>query len=536
MISTDNKKVVKKAPTIQVRRPKFDDISPTIKLMLEQYANKPLFRVSTDSLFEVWLQSFKTAADRQHHNCMTCHQFLARYGNLVIIDDNNSLRSVLWNAEMLPARHPYRTAVENLCNAVERGKVIDQFIWSWEVWGPQEADRAGWTHLHAYMPANHKRKDITAGQAMAEKREDRKHLDLALRDFGNDVLTRALGMLKAGGLDSSEKLVPMCEFLLSTHSELANHKGEARNRVLWRAVAKAPAGWCTPRSSALGALIDDIRSGVSVGEVTRRHNDRMNPTKYMRPTAPPSAGNVKQAEELFEKLGLAPALRRRPALVSEVEALWKPHQGGQPKTGGVFGHLLDRHEDPDHELNTGATRVTFAKFQRDVMPYALEMQVRTPAHGNYCGFTTAVLADAPPILQWDREEQRNPVAWYVYSGGSHASYWGLQGGSWTAVTAVTLLPAVWNGGSEKFRRYNDSAIFLLKGAGDKRLDSLALFPECLKTELHSVRSTIEAHSRVMRRESVEGEQAAGLRTGDSPVTVRVRTSAGWATFSVDRWE
>ena len=42
---------------------------------------------------------------------------------------------------------------------------------------------------------------------------------------------------------------------------------------------------------------------------------KVNPLSYQRPQAAPSSANVKQAEELFAKLGLAPALERLPPLL-----------------------------------------------------------------------------------------------------------------------------------------------------------------------------------------------------------------------------
>jgi hypothetical protein len=84
-------------------------------------------------------------------------------------------------------------------------------------------------------------------------------------------------------------------------------------------------------------------------------------------------------------------------------------------------------------------KMTLEKFQRTVLPSALEVFFKVPAgRAQFYGLTTAVHPDAPPIFQWDGLDgyPRNPVSWYVYDKGSWAKGWGLTAGAWAKVTAV----------------------------------------------------------------------------------------------------
>lgn len=498
-----------------------------------------LFRVQPDEdLYEIFLSSFDDPAERQYHTCHCCRTFIHRYGSLVVLDENGSMASALWADSN---GHAYKHVAHRLRRAVERGVVSDLFLWSEILWGVPEA--GGFTHLWARpnLAMRWISRTQTAGQAMAAKREDRRTLEHALGTMPREIVERAVDMLRAGSLYRADKVLPMASFLLDAHDRTAGKKGEPRNRILWRLVSEASAGWCSPRGSVLGALVEDLQAGLHAEAVARKHNERMDPLQYQRPSAPTSAGNVAQAERLFEQLGLAPSLRRRFAAADELVHLWTPRpKSSEPQQAGVFGHLLSAQRSPSTaRLTARPVTMTFAKFRRDVLPQAIEIEAHVPAHGAFCAFTTAVERDAPPILQWDSDECRNPFAWYVYSSGSSASQWGLSAGQHARVVCMSEMPPMWGGNGARWKDYSNSALLVLEGARDSRNTSLALFPECLRGEIHQVRRTIEAHSRSRKLEPLEDgrQHAAGLRIGDGmPVELTVHTVAGLAVYVIDRWE
>lgn len=520
----------------------FDDVTRSAQRQLARnlaISGGTLFRVDAGDLFEVYLQSFEDPAERQYHNCNCCRSFIHRFGSLVTIAEDGTLTSALWDEGDLPQDHAYAEVVRRLRRAVMKGNVVDQFLWDEQRWGVPEA--GGFTHLWADAGREHlwTRRDLTAGQAMAAKREDRRHLKHALDTMPPRLVERAVGMLQAGSLHRSDKVLPMAAFLDGAFKKAAGRKGEQLNRVLWRLVASAAAGWCTPRASVLGALVEDLQAGLSPEAVARKHGERMDPLKYQRPTAPTSAGNVAQAERLVEQLGIAPSLERRFAAADELVHLWTPQATPKGQQSGVFGHLLaSQRPQAEARLTAKPVTMTFAKFRRDVLPLALEMDVKVPSRGSFCAFTTAVHRDAPPILQWDSEDCRNPFAWYVYHNGSTSVQWGLRGMAYARVVCISEMPTMW-GGNTRWKDLGDSALLVLEGCRDSENRSLALFPECLRGELHQVRRTVEAHSRSRALEPLEDgrQHAAGLRVGDNQqVELRVRTAAGIASYLIDRWE
>ena len=116
-------------------------------------------------------------------------------------------------------------------------------------------------------------------------------------------------------------------------------------------------------------------------------------------------------------------------------------------------------------------------------------------------FTTAVDPAAPLLFKW-----QNPVSWYRYHFGSNAFDFNLAGGTWVKVRAICEMPPAWGGASTHYK----DVVFMLDGCRDKRSGSLSLFPECIRGELHGVRSVIEAFSKSEKLEATDGQLAAGL--------------------------
>lgn len=503
-----------------------------------------------EKLWQHYLQSFTDPAERQHHNCWCCQRFIQRVGSLVTITESGNVTSALWNPQALPVSAPssYKNMVRRMKEYVENGTVCEQFLWKDLVFGtPQEG---GFSHFWFPMMTGNCNPALTPGQDMAIRREDRKHLEIAIREMDREHVKTAVHMLEVGGLDRADTLLPMAKFLMDVQDATKNLGAARLNRVLWYYVGRAARGWCTPRASAFGALYEDIAAGKGVGSIARSHNEKMDPLKYQRPQAPPKAGNIKAAETLFEKLDLATALQRRPMALVEAELLWQPSPPRvQPPRSGLFSHLDPPSVPstlPTNRLNSSPVLMTLTKFKREVMPKAYKILLKTPYQGNYGALVTAVHPHAQPLFQWDRPEYRNPANWYLYIDeagthgqrkGSYASRWGLPYNVWVEVLGICDLPCDWHG-ETRFKNISQGInLFILQGARDSDNSSICLFPETLRSELHPVRSTIEAHSKSGKLHPERRQRASGYMVGSGErVLLEVTNHAGVASYAVDRVE
>lgn len=386
---------------------------------------------------------------------------------------------------------------------------------------------------------------LTAGQAQAEKRGDFGILCRALAEFSPAVLDEALRVLEADALSRSERFVAPVRWLRDLQAARADAKdSRIRDSLVWRALAAAPSGYCHPRGSVIGTLLEDIAAGLPFPVIKARFDAKLHPLMYQRPQVAPGVGNIAQAERLVESLGIAPSLARRFARLEDLETLWRPAGDAvkvpAPGSGGVFSHLAPKPAGVAvAPLALPPATMTWEKFARTVLPgaEALEFQVQ---HGRdkFIAFTAAVDPAAPPILKWDREDRRNTVAWYVYNGGSPAAQWGLTPGAWCKVNAVAPLPTLW--GDRPAPWLGEGVVLVLDGAVDAHDAGSGLFQEFLRDELWPVRATIEAYSRRATLVGREPGAACGydIRKGTGAIgcTLRARAAGRWTTYRIDRWD
>lgn len=506
-----------------------------------------LFTTDADC-WTAYIEAFPAGEVRQHHNCTTCRHFLQRYGGFAVITDTGELRPALW--EDADADPVHRLAVLAMARAVRRARVTDVFLTDEPSFALGTAITGQWAHLSALVPscARHTRRDIDAHQAIAEKVQDHANVSRALGEYRLETLRQVVDLLKSDALYRAEKVLGPAQWLLElaeATAGLTTHPGDVRRaNIIWRAVAKAPAGFCHPRSSMVGSLLDDLQSGVGFGEASRRFREKMDPTVYQRPQAAPKAGAVKAAEDLVAKLGIAPALKRRFAQLEDItdHLLWRPPV--EPRAehpAGVFAgvEVRDRNHRGRAPVLSGISdhTLTWARFSRLVLPDARSIEVQVPSRGNFVALVTAQDPAAPPILQWDRSEaadgRRNPVSWYVYNTGSPAHRWGLSAGAWATVDAACLMPWQWT--APNMRHHAPGAILIIRGARDVQHTGAALFPEILRAELHGARAVIEAYSARETLAGAEEATACGIMAVGATVRVTARSGAQVA-YAIDRWD
>jgi hypothetical protein len=386
-----------------------------------------VFTTDAEGLFEIYLASFPEAT-RQHFNCNACKRFLETYGGLVTIGEDGSTEPVFWPPQ--DELGTYTVAFARLRAAVKKAKVTGMFLskdltWGTPVTGP-------WCHFSVTFPhlrfLRRRSTVLTPGQEMAERREDYGIVQRALADFPLPLLEQAVALLSSEAAYRGDRVLGPAKWLRDLQKAKTENPGRpsTRNNVVWRAVALAPAGFCHPRSSVIGTVLEDLKAGLDAPAVLARFAEKMRPSNYQRATVAPTAGAIEQAEKLFADMGLAPALPRRYAQLADVPEAGRIWLQAGSKTerelakGALFGHLAPKSSSTPGELRIPAVTMTWAKFQRDVLPTATKVEAKVPqSSARFMALVTAVDPEAPPILQWDREEARNPVSWY-YAGGVDA--------------------------------------------------------------------------------------------------------------------
>ncbi|MCU0655228.1 MAG: hypothetical protein MUF64_08055 [Polyangiaceae bacterium] len=378
---------------------------------------RPLFLTRQEGLFELFLEHLPPEL-RQHYTCSCCRRFIRAYGGLIAVREDGSAEPALWpDPEQVPVT--FRRSVEALRARVEAAPIDRVFYTSSEIIGTPKTGE--WDHLAVPIPAARRHQSLvqTAGQRAAEKTQDRAILERGLAEFSSATLMKALEHLTSGQLYRSEKAEAMVHWLLGLHEQRSVRRDERRQEnLLWVAVALAPAGFCHVRTNMISTLLEDILTGMPFEHLRRRWAEKMDPSRYMRAQAAPAAGNIAQAEKIIDKLKATGSLERRYARLEDMKQfLWRAVAASEPRqeAAGVFQHLNPR--EPAAPSTPVGQRITWEEFQHTVLPEATHIEARIPgSQDRFMALVTAAQAEAPPILQWDQEGDRNPVSWYYAAG------------------------------------------------------------------------------------------------------------------------
>lgn len=512
----------------------YEDFLSSIRQAFSVASGGPLFTTNTTGLWAAFLENIPEGA-RQHYNCHACRRFIERFGGLVRISADGAKTPAVWG----DAPEFFTPAVNAIKNLIAKSKVSGMFVSSLLVYG--EPVTGEWHHMAVTPLASSVwlSRTQTAIQRAAEKSEDLKTIIGGLLEYPIEAVTQAVKFLKSEQLYRSEKVLGVAEWLLDLHTKRnATKNTAARENITWLAVATAPAGFCHIKSSMIGTLLDDIAAGMDFNEVSRRFASKMHPLQYQRPQAAPSAGNIAQAEKIVQQLNAAGALVRRFARLAELQLIWKPAEQREVVADSVFAHLKPKGVKPKvKEVSGNPVVMTWKKFSETVLPDALLIEFYADRRGDYAAITTAANGDAPPILQWDSAENRNPFAWYFKRSTHLPSAWNLTEG-WCKVTGICLSPAMWYG---EFGNHQKAVHFIVDGCKDTtyRGSGNAIFPETLKAEFHGVRATIEAYSRIAELEGYDEASACGIRCGAGQswnLPIRVTSKLGVTAYRLDRWD
>jgi hypothetical protein len=511
--------------------------------------DEPLFTTSMGvGLYDLFL-GVLPAYRRAHYECRACRRFVDHFGGLVRIDEKGETTSLLWSMAIPPPF--FSTSIRAVRTRVSRALVRGVFLSSEKVWGlpanaSPKAEGGVWHHMHVepgfdriYRGSIH-----SADQAMAEKGQDFQTLSRALGEYPLELVEKAHALLTRGDLYRSESCIAVAEWLLALqNARKATADRTRRENLVWRAVATAPAGFCHVRTTMIGTLLDDLAANKSAADIKSAFDGKMNPAQYRRPQAAPTDGQIAAAERQMAMLASGGAFARRYALLEDVlpHALWRP---GPPATAaadaGLFGHLK-KAKAANAPLEVTAPQVlTWEKFARTVLPDAERIEVLTPSMpAPFFAFVTAVDPEAPPILQWDHTEKRNPVSWYFHLRGSPAHTFNLTPGAWTEVECVTLQPSCW---TSDLTNRGEGAFFVLRGARDLRSADcgLGLLPEILKSEYHGMRAVLEAYSRTKTIAGATSATACGIALqkpgGGGGLRVRAHFRGMTQAYELDRWD
>ena len=420
-------------------------------------------------LWEQYLAGFKEAGVRQYHTCSTCHAFFMQYADLGVFTPDGSIVSAMFPEVEAGSKNHYAPAIRRIHKAFKQAQFLRYAGKNDLMWGTPAAGH--WAHFHVSPPREWRQ----SSQDAARKLHNLENVRLAQQHIPQAVLRRAIAILDQD-IYRADNVLPGAKWFESLFGK--------RNHEVIEAVAKAPDGFCHPRSGMIGTLIDDLQAGYSDADAAKRFEAKMHPLSYRRTVAPAKSGTIDRAEKLFDSLGLAPALDRRTLDLADLDSIPGARHRRTSKTFASLRRAAAK-------VGT-VKRMSWKKFSETVLPGTKDLKVKVTDESRFCTLLTAVNASTPCLFKWGHH-----ASWFFYHGGSYARQYSLTNG----LHNVLLV-------TDPFDR--DGALLIVEGARDaNQTIPMPLFPECLRSDLHEVRAVVEQYAAT-RTAAVSMHPVAGI--------------------------
>lgn len=394
---------------------------------LQQHFNKAiasgrkLYTTDVTGLYEMYLENLpdRKEGTRQHYTCHGCKYFFERFGGLVTLDEQGTMRSAIFDEGIVPDF--FADAVIAMRHAVLTSNVNGVFVPDVRVLGTPITGE--WTHVHIRLPQEMVNRSVlrTAHQVSAQKREDYNVLTRVSSQHTLETVDQAIALLKSETVNRGDRYVPHAEWFKQVLIRLGEIGGaKSKRNYLWVAANEAPNGFIPSNSSNLGQLLSDIVE-YGLTEAGTKLADRLNPATFMRAQSAPTANAKREAEKIFTKLkeaGLVTeeSLQRRYAKIEEVpELMWEPKVVTPVKMTEVKGVFDNVPTKEKKTVSVGpilpSTVMTWEKFQRTILPDAQKLEALIDKPERFMALVTSAVEGSPNMLQWD-----NDFSWYYHGG------------------------------------------------------------------------------------------------------------------------
>ncbi|KAF6761787.1 hypothetical protein DFP72DRAFT_1151810 [Ephemerocybe angulata] len=490
-------------------------------LVLQATANKrapgPIFHAHLKTLGLRTLHwVFSTALNETLQSlmgrCHTCTEFVNKYGNLCTIDDEGEAIPVLWpqDLETVPVR--YRPGVAAVLKTFSGCGIGEEYAVAQpkdRILGYRKGKNPQWRHLHTVLNGG----PLTAGS----------------KD-GLDTLTSPLPMPNISSMRSFLMLGPhrsAIDFLEAVQSKTGPVEDARRKRNLIIKFSRLAWVGCLSslRGGVVGELMSDISAGKSYDDIHIRWSSLANPLVYLRPTSAPSAGNISEAEKIFNNLGYSKEDLVRYFMTSDQV----------PESGVLWSDpAIWNHTPPALELPQGIFGSVVPKATKEITPVSIEERKETPREITFRSFARRILPKAKSVEVFLQEDTRfafftsggpnakspfsfgsttNTASWYYWNKPMSVSKANVKKG-WNPVSSIIAFPHMWEHvpaaegidydeaaqgdtiqqGKWPFSRHGIRYLLCVKGAKEEQKMAASLFPTIMRGEFHCVRKTVEAFS------------------------------------------
>lgn len=367
----------------------FDVFKAAIATQFAQMQRHPLFRVDVagDELWSTYLSSFPSGTnpmfrERTEHDCSCCKHFIRIMGNVVALIDGKVVS--LWDAKVKDPS--YQVVADALAALVTPRSIAEPFLHYEPTAGTDrslehitsevEKTVKTWTHFYVTLDARYVEAKSAIPTMLGKRRADHDVLLRSLTEITDDAVDTVLDLIAQNSLYRGEEhKAAVLEFQTLRRAFARLKNASARDRFAWTAGASGMVSRL--RNTVIGTLLVDLSTGVDLETAVKSYETKVAPMNYKRPTALITKAMIERAKATLTELGLASALERRFARITDVtvnNVLFADRSARKAVGGDVFDDLTDQVGAKAKSFDR-VEEVPVDRFVEEVLPRASAIEV-----------------------------------------------------------------------------------------------------------------------------------------------------------------
>ena len=421
-------------------------------------ATGKLFRVELtgQQVWDIYINGFSASQnpvfrDPQSsvHNCNTDRHFIKRYGNIVALDENNSIMTMF---DIDVAESDFETTVPNLSAWLKEAKIVAPFFESWneinvlpyekkiskqqtqfqlgiaeqyKQYTKEEVEKFGvveqgkvytFNHFHVFAPAAFIDMSIKSVDAIVGEYRDAKNVfQRGMQEIPLDTLQLVNDLILQGSLLNGDAHLFKIQQFIELKKQYELVPVAQKDNWCWKASYKLPISKF--RNELIGTLCVELAEGVELNEACKTWNKRVDPLNYMKAKAPITTSQIKQAQKFVEEEGYLASFDRRFATIDDIDVSEILHTNagdGAIKTASLFDAVKATSVSTRHKRShfNDITSISIETFMKEILPTATSVEafLENRMDGNLVALITANEKNSKPLFKWS-----NNYSW-TYNG------------------------------------------------------------------------------------------------------------------------
>lgn len=402
-----------------------------------------LFRsnVSGEDLWNAYLKAFlpennKVFRDPEssEHNCNHCKNFIRRYGDIVAINNDGDLVSMF----DVNASEEYDKPMKKLSEMLKTSKIANVFFETFDGLNSLPYEKCNITNsvFALGIPVNYKQytavetakfgvvndKDVYSFHHFAINipadfvDKTGKSIAAIMGEYSSnyDVFKRTMEEISVDSLILTRDLINQDSLMNSTKhlsvlNEFIDLRKEYNGKDTWLWIKSYELGGKSKLiNSSIGEFIKMVNEGENLDIACLKYNKMVDPTNYMKATAPITEAQKRRFVDEITELGLEQSFIRRLATLDDIKASEILHKDIDKATNtqiSIFDGLKTTKSRYKRSEFDRVDEVHIDKFMSDILPTlsggGIEVYLEPKHSGNLCNITMPVNKDAKNFFKYN---------------------------------------------------------------------------------------------------------------------------------------